>query len=96
MTVSGLNRDSVPRVSVSRDAHAWICCKDSFQPASRFGSPVCNDNLSRVLRVTHAHAAAVMERDPRRAAHRVDQRIQNRPVGDGVGAVFHRFGFTVG
>ena len=40
-------------------------------------------------------AAAVVERHPGRAVHRVHQRIQDRPVGDRVGAVLHRLGLAV-
>src|SRR5689334_7922865 len=32
-----------------------------------------------------------MERDPRRAARCVEKSVENWPVGDGVGAVLHRF-----
>jgi hypothetical protein len=41
----------------------------------------------RVLRVAHADAAAVMQRHPGRAAGGVEQRVEQRPVGDGIGAV---------
>ena len=34
--------------------------------------------------------------DPRRAAGGVEQRVEDRPVGDGVGAVAHRLGLAVG
>ncbi len=61
----------------------------------RFGCAVGHDDLSRVLTVADAHAAAVMETHPRRAAHRIDQRIQDRPIADGIRAVAHRFGFAV-
>ena len=51
---------------------------------------------ARVLAVADAHAAAVMERHPGGAAHGIDQRVQDRPVADGIGAVAHAFGFAVG
>lgn len=41
--------DLIPRVGVSDHAHAWIGGQDAFQPASRFGSPIRHDDLSRVL-----------------------------------------------
>ena len=37
----------------------------------------------------------MMERHPRRAAGGVEERIEERPVGHGVGAVGHRFGFAI-
>src|SRR6516225_2874447 len=36
-----------------------------------------------------------MNGDPRCAARSIDERVQQRPVGDRVGAVFHRFSFAV-
>ena len=39
-------------------------------------------------------AAAVVERHPRRAARHVEQRVEDRPVGDRVAAVLHRFGLA--
>ena len=57
---------------------------------------VGDGHLSGVLRVADAHAAAVVNRHPRRAARGVQQRVQQRPVGDGVAAVLHRFGLAEG
>ena len=37
-----------------------------------------------------------MHRHPRRARRRVEQRVQDRPVGDRVAAVAHAFGFAIG
>ena len=64
-----------------------------FAAASR---AVADDHHAGVLRVTHADAAAVMQRHPRRAAGGVEQRVQQRPVGDRIGAVQHRFGLAIG
>ncbi len=40
-------------------------------------------------RPAHPDPAAVVDRHPRRSRRRVDQGVQQRPVGDGVGAVGH-------
>ena len=61
MTFCCLNGDLVARVSVSDHAHAWVRGQDSFQPASRSGSSICNNDLSGVLAVPHPYAAAMME-----------------------------------
>src|SRR5688572_23734008 len=37
-----------------------------------------------------------MDRDPRRTARRVEQGVEDRPVGDGIAAVAHAFGLAVG
>ena len=43
----------------------------------------------------HADTAAVVERYPGGAVDRVDQRIEDRPVGDRIAAIEHRFSFAV-
>ena len=43
-----------------------------------------------------ADAAAVVDRDPGGPAGGVDEGVEQRPVGDGVGAVEHRLGLAVG
>ena len=45
---------------------------------------VADDHHAGVLRVAHADAAAVVERHPGRAAGGVEQRVEQRPVGDRV------------
>ena len=49
---------------------------------------------SGVLRVADADAAAVMYGNPRSAGRGIHQRVEQRPVGDGVGAVAHGFGLA--
>ena len=45
-------------------------------------------------RVANPDAAAMMKRNPTRAARRVQQRIENRPVSNCIRAVFHCFGLA--
>ena len=66
------------------DAQAGVGGEDAFQAARCRGRAIRHDYLPGVLRVADAHAAAVVETHPRRAAHRVDERVEDRPVGDGV------------
>ena len=61
-----------------------------------FVGAVAHNHHARVLREAHAHAAAVVQRYPSGAAGGVQQGIEQRPVGNGVRAVLHRFGFAVG
>src|SRR5437879_9706709 len=49
-----------------------------------------------MLRIAHADAAAVVDRDPGRAARAVEQRVEEGPVGHGIRAVLHRLGLAVG
>ncbi|MNV86074.1 hypothetical protein D3C71_1800780 [compost metagenome] len=48
-----------------------------------------------MLRIAHPHSAPVMDRHPAGSCGRVDQRIQQRPVGDGITAVQHAFRLPV-
>ena len=59
-----------------------------------FGA-VANDDHAGVLRITHADAAAVMQRNPGAARGAVEQRVEQRPIGDGVRAILHRLCFTI-
>ena len=49
-----------------------------------------------MLRKTDAYTAAVVNRNPRCAGSGVDERVEQRPVGDGVAAVEHAFRFPIG
>ena len=58
--------------------------------------PSADDHHAGVLRIAHADAAAVVERHPSRARRGVEQRVEQRPVADGVAAVLHALGLAVG
>jgi hypothetical protein len=61
-----------------------------------FGRAVGTDHHAAVLRIAHAHAAAVVQADPGGAAGGVEQGVEQRPVAHGVAAVHHGFGLAVG
>ena len=65
-------------------------------PLGRELGAVGDHDLAGVERQPHADAAAVVERDPRRARRGVDERVEDRPVGDRVRAVAHRLGLALG
>ena len=50
--------------------------------------------LPGVQRVADAHAAAIVNRNPRRARGGIQQGIEQGPIGHGVAAVFHALGFA--
>ena len=60
-----------------------------------FGS-IGHHHHARVLRIADPDAAAVMDGYPRRARRSVHQRVEQRPIGDGVRAVEHALGFAIG
>src|SRR5271166_1189430 len=85
----------VAGVGVAGDADAGIVGQDALDALGHLVSAICNRHLSGVLRVADAHATSVVDGDPGRAAGGVEQGVEQGPVGDGVAAIFHGFGFSV-
>jgi hypothetical protein len=70
----------VAGVGVAHDARRRIVREDAREaPRGGFGA-VGDDHHAGVLRIAHAHAAAVMQADPGRAARGVEQRVEQRPI----------------
>src|ERR1044072_8851841 len=86
----------VVRIHLARDAEAGVVGEHAVETLRRFRCAVGDRDLTGVERVADADTAAVMERDPRGSARRVEERVQDRPVGDGVRAVAHAFGLAEG
>ena len=85
----------VARVDVAQDARARVGREHPLEPLRRLVGAVGDDDHARVDRVADADAAAVVDADPGRARRDVEQRVQDRPVGDRVGAVAHRLRLAV-
>ena len=86
----------VAGIGVAHDARAGVVPQHAGDAGVGFFRAIADDHEAGVLRVAHADAAAVMERYPGGAAGGVEQRIEQRPVADGIGTVAHGFGFAVG
>ena len=86
----------VARINVARDAKTRVVRQHAIETQGSLVSAVGDRDLSGVQRVADADASAVMKRNPTRAARRVEQRIQDGPIGDGVRAVLHSFGLAEG
>src|SRR6202142_650953 len=86
----------VARIDVPDHAHPGVGGQDPFQLLGREVRAVRHNDHARVLAVADPHAAAVMDAHPRRARRGVHQRVEERPVGDGVRAVPHPLGLAVG
>lgn len=65
----------VTRIGMAYDAHAWVGGQYAFQPFSRSGCPIRDDDLARVLAVADPNPTTVMERNPGCTTHGVDKRI---------------------
>ena len=83
-------------VGVSHHAARGIVPQHALDAARGGFGAVANDDHAGVLRIAHADAAAVMQRNPGAARGAVEQRVEQRPIGDGVGAVLHRLRLTIG
>ena len=96
LLAGALLRNFVAGIGMAHHAGAGVVPQHARDALVRFRRTVADDHESGVLRIAHADAAAVVERHPRRAADRVEQRVEDRPVADGIGAIAHRFGFAIG
>src|ERR1035437_8663132 len=79
---------------MANDAHAWIGGQHALDALRHRVGAIGDRDLSGVQRVANAYSAAVVDRNPRGSRGRIQQGIQQRPVGYGVTAVFHAFGFA--
>src|SRR5947209_1848863 len=84
----------VAGVGVAGDAGSGIVGQHALEAHAHFGGAIGDDYLASMQRVADADATAMMERHPRRAAGDVEHRVEERPVGDGVGAITHSFGLS--
>ena len=92
----GLACEFVACVGVAHDAEAGVVVEHALDlPLSQVGA-VGDRDLPGVERVTHAHAAAVVEADPRRSRCSVEQRIQDRPIRNRVRSIEHLFRLAIG
>ena len=57
---------------------------------------VADDDHTGVLRIAHADAAAMVQRNPGRTTGDVEHGVEQRPVADRIAAVLHRFGLAIG
>ena len=92
----GVERLVVAGIGMPHDACARIGGEHALESLRRIGAAVGEHDHARVDRVADPDAAAVVDADPRRARRRVQERVQDRPVGDRIGAVAHRLGLAVG
>jgi hypothetical protein len=93
---SKLDRLRITGVYVTKHAHSRIARENAFESSLGIFGAVRDDNHAGMLRKTDAHAAAVVDRNPRCAARGVDERVEQRPVGNCVAAVEHAFRFAIG
>ena len=90
------DRSLVAGVGVAHDAGARVGGQHALELLRGQRGAVGDAHHSGVDRAPDAHAASVMDGDPGGARGGVDQRVEQRPVGDRVRAVGHRLGLAIG
>ena len=81
---------------MANNAHAGIIGQHTFDARGHFVGTVGAEDLAGMLRITNAHATAVVDGNPGGSAGGVDESVEKGPIGNGVGAIPHGFGFAVG
>ncbi len=74
---------------------ARVVAQHPADAAGRIVAAITDDHHTGVLGEAHADPATVVQGDPGRPAGCVEQGVEQRPVGDGVGAVHHGLGLAV-
>src|SRR5215469_6160152 len=82
-------------IRMSSDSDARIIRQHTLNPVRHGLSSIGHRHLPRMQRVSNPHPAAIMDRNPARAAGRIQQRIQDGPVGHGIAAILHAFRLAV-
>ena len=80
---------------MTHHAGGRVVVQDAGDTRRRFIGTIADDNHPGVLREAHAYPAAVVQRHPGRAAGGIEQGVEQRPVGDRIRTIAHRFGFAV-
>src|SRR5918995_329727 len=86
----------VARVGVTDDAYGRVVGQDPFEAGRSLSGAVGEDLSPGVDGLADSHAPAVVDRDPARSARGVEESVEDRPVGYGVGSILHRLGLAVG
>jgi len=85
----------VTGVGVAKDPQSRIAGKDALETAFGIFSALGDDDHAGVLRIADTDTAAVVDRYSRCAGGRVDERVEQRPIGNRVAAIEHPFGFAI-
>src|SRR5437763_1963648 len=80
----------IPGGRVADDAHPRVCGEHALEAGRRLRRSIRHDHHPRTEAVADPDPAAVVDAHPGGTRCRVDQGIEDRPVGDRIGAVAHR------
>src|SRR5665811_1406235 len=85
----------VPGIHVSHDACTGVIREDPGETLCTLRRAICNDLGPGVDRLAHSDTTTVMNRHPGCAGGRVEQGVEDRPIGDRIRPVTHRFGLPI-
>lgn len=85
----------VPGIDMAHHTRRRIVGEDSFELLGGKVAAVGDRDLSGVDRPTDPDSSAVMEAHPGRTRACIDEPIEKRPVGNGVGTIGHALSFSV-
>src|SRR5690606_1805975 len=96
MLLCALNGNLVAGIGMTHDAGCGVIPQHALDTARRILAAVAYNHHAGMLREAHPNPAAMVQRNPGSSGSRVQQRVEQRPVGYGIGAVLHRFRLAVG
>src|SRR5262245_42365970 len=82
-------------VGVARHPQSRVSGEDTLQTARRLGCAIGHDHLPGMDAIANPYPTTVVNAHPGGPAHRIDEGVEQRPVGNGVGAIAHGFGLAV-
>src|SRR5712691_11338712 len=85
----GGQRLFVARIGMTDDSHAGVRDEHPLEPPGRVLAPIGHHHHPGVDRIADPDTAAVVHAHPVCPRRGVEQRVQDRPVGDGIGPVSH-------
>src|SRR5262245_27627311 len=85
----------VSSISMAHHTSPGVVTEYPRDPLRGLWRTIANNYNAGVLTEAEAHASTVVERNPSRPARGIQERIQKRPVGNGIAAITHPFRLAV-
>ena len=82
------NRRLVPGIGMAHDARARVIHQNARQAGGGLVCAIGHAHLTGMQAVAHAHAAAVVKAHPAGTTDSVQGKVEQGPVGYGIGGVF--------
>src|SRR3989304_1234318 len=80
---------------MSDNSSPWIVGQNSIKSLLHLFGSIRYYHHTGMYRFSNSHSSAMMDRNPAGTGNGIEQSIQNRPVGNGIGTIFHPFSFSI-